>query len=630
MKKILVRVPMRADLAGGTLDLWPLYLFQKDACTINVAISYHAECEVTTIDDDQAIEVALLDLDYRQRYESLQELAKDPKVALACRVLEHFRLSGVRVVTRSDAPRGSGLGASSALAVALVRAISEITGEPLDGEDLIPLVRDLETRLIGVPAGVQDYYPPIYGGLATLRLEPGRIVRQQLSLPLGELGRHLVVHYSGISHFSGTNNWEIYKRFMDGDETVKSGLSRIAGIANEMEDALEAHDLRECGKLLAEEWKVRKELFGGISNPQIDRIVRTAKRAGAWGAKVCGAGGGGSIVFFVDPDRRQKVLDALEGAAGFTVPATPVPYGLETFTPDDSLTSRKQARWKIRPSGAQETIEELWLAGDGNDALRPYLVTEVAVQFDQSRRGAVYTATRHFVVPIRTDNERVEWSLLRTFDDDGIKLAGAPSGAAPDARSVETAMRVAAESLLLLADQVAERERLDLLHNPALGLLSAPGESREDFIDRCMEAALEQSGEALHRHESTFRLRMEQVRERYEHDRKLALQEREREGGEHEEQPAPVNWGQIVHDILSGREPTMPDASTPLEVDYLGKVRQHRRQWERDRATLDEETRDRARQIERVEVQPEASNIQIERHFIVWARALESFPDKSS
>jgi D-glycero-alpha-D-manno-heptose-7-phosphate kinase len=630
MKKILVRVPMRADLAGGTLDLWPIYLFQKDACTVNVAISYHAECEITTIDDDQAIEVALLDLDYHQRYESLQELAKDPKVALASRVLEHFRLSGVRVVTRSDAPRGSGLGASSALAVALVRAISEITGEPVDGDDLIPLVRDLETRLIGVPAGVQDYYPPVYGGLATLRLEPGRIVRQQLSLPLGELGRHLVIHYSGISHFSGTNNWEIYKRFIDGDESVRDGLSRIAEIANAMEDALEAHDLRKCGKLLGDEWKVRRELFGGISNPQIDRIVRTAKRAGAWGAKVCGAGGGGSIVFITDPEKRQQVIDALEGAPGFTIPATPVPYGLETFTPEDSLTSRKQARWKLRPSGTQETMEELWLADDGSDAGKPYLVTEVAVQFDQSRRGAVYTSTRYYVVPIRTENERVEWSLLRPFDYDEIKLAGSPSGTSPDARSVEIAMRVAAESLLLLPDQVAERERLDLLHNPDLGLLSAPGESKEDFIERCMEAAQEQSGEALHRLESTFRLRMEQVRERYEHDRKLAIQENEREGGEDDKQPDRVNWGQIVHDILSRREPTMPDASTPLEVDYLGKVRQHRRQWERDRSALDEETRDRARMVERVEVQPEASNIQIERHFIVWARALESFPDKSS
>src|SRR5467141_1933727 len=181
MKKVTVRAPVRADLAGGTLDLWPLYLFHPGARTVNVAISYYAESEVAET-GDSGIEIHLTDQQYEQRYESLHEIAADPKAALIHRALEHFHLTGIRITTRTDAPRGSGLGGSSALTITLVRALSEIAGAPMEGDDLIALVRDLETRLLGVPAGIQDYYPPVYGGLAALHLEPGKIRRHEIPL----------------------------------------------------------------------------------------------------------------------------------------------------------------------------------------------------------------------------------------------------------------------------------------------------------------------------------------------------------------------------------------------------------------------------------------------------------------
>src|SRR5438874_13130732 len=158
MNKVTVRAPVRADLAGGTLDLWPLYLFHPGSRTINVAISYHAESEVAETGDDAItinLDVNLIGQQYERRYSSLHELAADPKAALIHRALEHFHLPGLRITTRTDAPRGSGPGGSSALAITLVRALSEIAERPVDGDDLIVLVRDLETRLLGVPAGMQ-------------------------------------------------------------------------------------------------------------------------------------------------------------------------------------------------------------------------------------------------------------------------------------------------------------------------------------------------------------------------------------------------------------------------------------------------------------------------------------------
>src|SRR5437588_3189184 len=223
MNKITVRAPVRADLAGGTLDLWPIYLFHPGARTVNVAISYYAESEVAEV-GHSGIEVHLTDQQYEQRYESLHEIAADPKAALIHRVLEHFHLSGIRITTRTDAPRGSGLGGSSALTVTLVRALCELTGEPIEGDDLVNLVRDLETRLLGVPAGIQDYYPAVYGGLGALHLNAGRVVRNQIGLPIEKLSEHFLLHYTGIAHFSGTNNWELYKRQIDGKKKVQKGF----------------------------------------------------------------------------------------------------------------------------------------------------------------------------------------------------------------------------------------------------------------------------------------------------------------------------------------------------------------------------------------------------------------------
>src|SRR5512140_720252 len=287
MNKVIVRAPVRADLAGGTLDLWPIYLFHPGSRTVNVAISYYAESEVSQTGDG-AIEIQLSDQQYRQRYESLGELARDPKAALVYRAIEHFHLTGIHITTRTDAPRGSGLGGSSALTITLVRALAEIAGKSVDGDDLVFLVRDLETRLLGVPAGIQDYYPPVYGGLAALHLEPGVPVRHPIAIPIHDLASHFLLHYSGVSHFSGTNNWEMYKRQIEGKKKTQRGFARIAESATEMERALAAGDFKAAGDALAHEWENRKALIEGITTPEVDAAVAAAIGAGAWAGKVCG------------------------------------------------------------------------------------------------------------------------------------------------------------------------------------------------------------------------------------------------------------------------------------------------------------------------------------------------------
>src|SRR5438309_7747373 len=359
MNKVTVRAPVRADLAGGTLDLWPLYLFHPGARTVNVAISFYAESEVSELGDKSAVEVHLTDEQYQQRYDSLQQLAADPKAALVHRVLEHFRLTGIRITTRTDAPRGSGLGGSSALTVTLVRGLSELAGNPIEEDDLIALVRDLETRLIGVPAGIQDYYPPVYGGLAAIHLNPGSVIRHEIPLPVDRLAEHMLLHYTGVAHFSGTNNWEMYKRQIDGKRKVHKGFERIAQSAMEMEKALTAGDFRAAGAALAHEWESRKALINGISTPEIEAAIAAATAAGAWAGKVCGAGGGGCVVFLLPPDRREDVRAALATVPGQVIDAHPVAHGLTVERSDDAQ-SRRRSRFTMRSS---PSLEQLYVFG---------------------------------------------------------------------------------------------------------------------------------------------------------------------------------------------------------------------------------------------------------------------------
>jgi len=403
MKKVTVRAPVRADLAGGTLDLWPLYLFHPGSRTVNVAISFYAESEVCALGDKGAVEIHLTDEQYEQRYDSLQQVGADPKAALIHRALEYFKLTGIRITTRTDAPRGSGLGGSSALTVTLVHAISELLGNPVRGDELIELVRDLETRLISVPAGIQDYFPPVYGGLAALHLNPGRITRHEIPLSIDKLADHMVLHYTGVAHFSGTNNWEMYKRQIEGKKRVHRGFERITQSAIEMEKALESGDMQAAGAALAHEWANRKALIAGISTPEIDAAIDAAIGAGAWAGKVCGAGGGGCIVFLAPPERRDDVRRALEGVPGRTLDALPVPHGLTMEKIDDSQAtlSFDRARHARR---ATTSLEQLYAYGGRRGAYRPFLVAEAVMTLSESRSGVHQTIVRTYATPVDIEN----------------------------------------------------------------------------------------------------------------------------------------------------------------------------------------------------------------------------------
>jgi D-glycero-alpha-D-manno-heptose-7-phosphate kinase len=618
MKKVIVRAPVRADLAGGTLDLWPLYLFHPGSRTINVAISYHAESEVTETGGD-AIDVHLTDQQYEQTYASMHELAADPKAALIHRALEHFHLTGIRITTRTDAPRGSGLGGSSALTITLVRALSEIAGAPVEGDDLIALVRDLETRLIRVPAGIQDYYPPVYGGLMAIHLNPGLVVRHQIALPIERLAEHMLLHYTGVAHFSGTNNWDIYKRQIDGKKKVHKGLEKIAESAIEMEKALESGDLEAAGAALNHEWQNRKALIEGVSTPEIEAAIEAAAGAGAWAGKVCGAGGGGCIIFLMPPDRRDAVRDALATVPGQVIDAHPVAHGLTVERSDDAQSPRRP-RFTMRSS---PSLEQLYVFG-GSGAYRPHLLAEAIITQNEPRSGVHVDTVKSFIAPMHAGDGSVRWNEARTIDPEKLDIRAVPdpNHDVDDALKPETLMQGALQSEDAFRQYVAGTAKLTVFHNPEFAMYSLQGESRQAFVTRCNDEAKRRIGGEQERLESTFRRRIDQVKELSERDqRELDASD---EGPSDERGPdVNVAWGQTIYNITSGKPAALVEAPHSLrEDDYLTKIRQIQRAWEKELEVIRDEMQSKAREIEEIVITPTTKNIEITKYLILWAAGL--------
>ena len=171
---------------------------------------------------------------------------------------------------------------------------------------------------LGVPTGVQDYRPAMFGGIAAIEMGPAGITRLPIGVDPAELGSRIVLAYTGQSRDSGINNWEVIKRHIDGDQNVIDLFDEIADVARAMRVALETSAWKEVGRQLTREWNLRKQLAPGLTTPMIDALVGQGLKAGAWGTKICGAGGGGCLLFLTDPSNVSSLRRTLE-AAGATI-----------------------------------------------------------------------------------------------------------------------------------------------------------------------------------------------------------------------------------------------------------------------------------------------------------------------
>lgn len=313
--------PTRVDLAGGTIDIWPLYLFHPGATTVNFALSLRAHCRIETREDDRIIlESRDRNVVFETTLSRLDELFHEERLELISKLVHFFRPDiGFHLTAYSEVPAGAGLAGSSALDIACVGALNRLVGNRYGANKFVIVAANVETTVIKVPAGFQDYYSALYGSVSCVHFRPDGIQREVLNVNVDELERRIAICYTGEPRLSGINNWEILKRHIDGDRELFQMFEGIRDSATRMREALLANDWERMGASMRLAYPNRKKLAPRITTPQMDLLVEKAMAHGAVGAKVCGAGGGGCIAFLCAEGRKAEVERALAAAAGAEV-----------------------------------------------------------------------------------------------------------------------------------------------------------------------------------------------------------------------------------------------------------------------------------------------------------------------
>ncbi len=313
--------PTRVDLAGGTIDIPPLFLFHEGAATVNFAVNLMARCRIETRSDD-AIILESIDrgVSFETSLDKMSELKNEPCLELLAKLVYFFKPEiGFNMTTNSEAPAGAGLAGSSTLNIACIGALNRLVGNRYAPEKFIQIAANVECQVIRVPTGFQDYYSAQYGGTAAIHFRPDGMEREALDIDTKTLEERIVVIYTGEPRNSGTNNWEMTKRHIDGDREIFDIFEGIRDSSLNLREALLKSDWNAVGEILFKAHPHRKRLAPNITTPKMDELIEIAYTSGAAGAKVCGAGGGGCIAFFCEEGRRAVVETALAGEEGVEV-----------------------------------------------------------------------------------------------------------------------------------------------------------------------------------------------------------------------------------------------------------------------------------------------------------------------
>jgi len=313
--------PTRVDLAGGTIDIWPLYLFHPGASTVNFAISLRAQCRIETRDDDRII---LESRDRRISFETsvgeVEKLIHEERLELFSKLVHFFKPeTGFHLVAESTAPAGAGLGGSSSLAIACIGALNKLVGDRYPESKFIVLAANVETTVIRVPAGFQDYYAAFYGGLNAIHFKTDGIRREALEADAETLEERIVICYTGEPRLSGINNWEMTKAHINGDRATFELFGNIRDSARDVRAALVNNDWSKVRDVMRAAYPNRRKLAPNITTPHMEMLVEKALNNGAEAAKVCGAGGGGCIAFLCAEGAKESVSRALAEEEGAEV-----------------------------------------------------------------------------------------------------------------------------------------------------------------------------------------------------------------------------------------------------------------------------------------------------------------------
>jgi D-glycero-alpha-D-manno-heptose-7-phosphate kinase len=305
---VVSRTPFRVTFAGGGTDLPEYYReFGPGAC---VAGGIDKGIYVMVVENFSPDEIRVSYRITEDAKRNIDEIAH-PTIREAMRLLRIP--SGVQVITATQMPsRGTGIGSSSSCAVGALNALHAWKGDRVGPRQLAAEAVHIEREVLKEPGGVQDQYAAAFGGLNLIEVQrDGTVSVHSLKIDhdgLAEMNRNLMLFFTGIERSSAsihTSQVALVAEHLD-------EYHRMRDLARETARALERIDLPEIGRLMDENWELKRRLSDGISNAKIDRMYEAAKRSGAWGGKLLGAGGGGFLFFVAPPERHAALQQALE------------------------------------------------------------------------------------------------------------------------------------------------------------------------------------------------------------------------------------------------------------------------------------------------------------------------------
>ena len=311
---LIARAPMRISLGGGGTDL-EAYYSKYGGLVISTAINKYFYAIITS---DEAEDLQVISADYRSlfRHSPYKDLLWNGDLALPKAILHHFGIRrGINLFVASEVPPGTGLGSSSAAAVALVRAISTLMEQPMTKRQVAELASYIEICKMGMPIGKQDQYASAYGGLNKLNFTREDVVVEPLHIAPDvrrALESRLMLFFTGSSRESTSILKHQRRSTEEHDPSVLQALHSIKQIALDVQLCLEKGDLDEFARLLHYSWQEKRRLAPGLSTGFIDECYSLALEYGAAAGKITGAGGGGFLLLYCLECNQQAVTDVLE------------------------------------------------------------------------------------------------------------------------------------------------------------------------------------------------------------------------------------------------------------------------------------------------------------------------------
>lgn len=346
LASIEIKAPCRVDLGGGTLDIWPIHTLIGGGRTVNAAISLCQRVEIRPcLPGQPVLRVVSREREARLQLDSWDAPASGELALFAEAVRSLPPPFPCVVETHGAVPKGSGLGGSSALLIALLRGLLFVRNEAMSPQALVELVHNLEARAIGVPTGIQDYLAALGGGFRSVAFDdfgwrdvpchPSAAFRARLDAAL-------CLFYAGEPHFSAVPNWLMLRAAIDEAERCLPLFRKVSAAAELAWQALNSEDLAALARAFDLDWEGRRHLAEGVSTENLERQIAAARKAGALGIKVCGAGGGGTFLAVCERDTRAQVIASVRAVGGvhlpvrFGVPGAtlrPLPVLLKEDTP---------------------------------------------------------------------------------------------------------------------------------------------------------------------------------------------------------------------------------------------------------------------------------------------------------